>query len=261
MIIFRQEWKRGKMSFLIWSGAIASMVILCMLLFPEMKDEMGDVSRLFSAMGAFTSAFGMDKINFGESLGFYGIECGNILGIVGAIFASLLGVSALADEEKNHTAEFLLTHPVSRMQVVWEKLLSVMTQILAMNVLIVVISAVSFRLIGEDLPVREFLLMHAAYLMMQVEIAAICFGISAFLRRGGLGIGIGLATVLYFLNLVANISKSADFLKYVTPFGYAEASDIISESALNAGMMVIGAAVSLLCIAAAFREYGKKDIF
>lgn len=30
------------------------------------------------------------------------------------IFAALLGISALADEDKNRTAEFLQTHPISR---------------------------------------------------------------------------------------------------------------------------------------------------
>ncbi|MER2128192.1 ABC transporter permease subunit [Solibacillus sp.] len=37
-----------------------------------------------------------------------------MLGLGGGFFAALLGISALADEEKNRTAEFLLTHPISR---------------------------------------------------------------------------------------------------------------------------------------------------
>ena len=33
-----------------------------------------------------------------------------------------------------------------------------------------------------------------AYFFLQVELAGICFGISAFLRRGSIGIGLGIAT-------------------------------------------------------------------
>ena len=50
---------------------------------------MDSVSDMFSSMGSFTAAFGMDKISFGNVMGFYGIECGNILGLGGAFFAGL----------------------------------------------------------------------------------------------------------------------------------------------------------------------------
>ena len=113
MTILKQELKRGKLSLLIWTLSIGFMVLICMMMFPEMKGKTDSVSDMFSSMGSFTAAFGMDKISLGEIMGFYGIECGNILGLGGAFFAGLLGISALANEEKNHTAEFLLTHPSS----------------------------------------------------------------------------------------------------------------------------------------------------
>lgn len=101
-----------------------------------------------------------------------------------------------------------------------------------MNMIVMAVSALSFAFIGEELAVREFLLLHGAYTVPQLEIACICFGISAFIRRSGVGAGLGLAALLYFLNLFKNISSQAEFLKYITPFAYAEAADIISESAV-----------------------------
>lgn len=78
------------------------------------EGEMEDMNEMFSSMGAFSSAFGMDRLNFGTLIGFYATECGNILGLGGAFFASLIAVSSLAKEEKEHTAEFLFAHPISR---------------------------------------------------------------------------------------------------------------------------------------------------
>ena len=101
-----------------------------------MKDQMDSVSAVFSSMGAFTKAFGMETLNFGTLTGFYGIECGNILGIGGALFAALLGISALAREEKDGTAELLLTHPLSRAEIVTEKLVAILVQIVAMNIVV-----------------------------------------------------------------------------------------------------------------------------
>ena len=95
---------------------------------------------------------------------------------------------------------------------------------------------------------------------MQIELACICFGISAFIRTGGTGIGIGLATILYFLGLIANTAKVVSFLKYITPFGYSSGADIVSSGRLNAGMVAIGVAFGVIGILAAYLKYPGKDI-
>ena len=202
----------------------------------------------------------MDRINFGTLLGFYAVECGNILGLGGAFFASLIAITVLAKEEKERTAEFLLTHPVSRVRIVTEKLTAVLIQIVLINAVIWALSAASIAIIGEEIPWKELNLMHLSYFLLQIELAGICFGLSAFLRRGGLGIGLGLATVMYFLNIVANISDSAEFLKYITPFGYTEGADIVANGSLDTAMVLLGMAYTAIGIAAAYWKYCKKDI-
>ena len=102
--------------------------------------------------------------------------------------------------------------------------------------------------------------MHLAYFFLQVELAGICFGISAFLRRGSIGIGLGIATMMYFLNLIANITESAEFLKYITPFGYTEGADIVLNGELDTGLVVLGLAFGVIGIVAAYCRYCKKDI-
>lgn len=260
MTILKHEMRQGRNSLIIWTAAISFLMLVCVLMYPQMKGEMEDVGDMFSAMGSFTQAFGMDKLNFGTLIGFYGVECGNILGLGGAFFAALYAVSMLAKEEKEHTAEFLLTHPVSRRRIVTEKFCAVMLQIVLLNLFVLVIAVVSVALIGEEIPWKEILLLHSAYFLLQTEIAGICFGISAFLRRGGLGIGLGLAAVLYFLNLIANIAEAAEFLKYLTPFGYAEAADILADGRLEGKFVLVGALFFAVGIIAAYVQYLKKDV-
>ena len=260
MTLMRHELKQGKKSLTIWTVAIGLLLAVCVFMFPEMKGEMDGISDMFASMGSFTEAFGMDRINFGSLIGFYAVECGNILGLGGAFFAALCGVSILAKEEKEHTAEFLLTHPVTRTRIIAEKLLAVMIQIIIMNILVCVLSIASIAFIGETIPWKEILLLHLAFLFLQIEIAGICFGISAFLRRGGLGTGLGIAAVMYFLNIIANISDSAKFLKYITPFGYTEGADIVSNVSLDTGLVLIGMLYCVIGIGVAFMKYCKKDI-
>lgn len=78
------EMKRCRMSLAVWATSISLLLLICLIIFPDMKDQVNELNAAFSSMGGFTEAFGMDRLNFGDLMGFYGLECGNILGIGGA---------------------------------------------------------------------------------------------------------------------------------------------------------------------------------
>ena len=260
MTLVKHELRQGKTSFFIWTIAIGFLMAICIFLFPEMKGQMESVNDVFASMGSFTEAFGMDRLNFGTLTGFYSVECGNVLGLGGAFYAALCAAAVLSKEEKDKTAEFLLTHPVSRKRIITEKLIAVLIQITAMNLIIYALSIGSIFAIGEEIPWKGISLMNLAYYILQLELAGICFGVSAFLRKGSIGVGLGIATMMYFLNLVANIADVADFLKYITPFGYCEGADIVSNGSLDGTLVAIGAVIGIAGIIIAFVKYTKKDI-
>lgn len=260
MTLVKHELRQGLISFAIWTGSIGCLLAICVFLFPEMKDQMESVNDVFASMGSFTAAFGMDRLNFGTLIGFYGVECGNVLGLGGAFYASFCAVGVLSKEEKDRTAEFLLTHPVSRVRVVTEKLVAVLIQITAMNLLIYGISLASMAAIGEEIPWKEINLMHLAYFLMQLELAGLCFGLSAFLRKGSTGAGLGIAAMMYFLNLVANIAEKAEFLKYITPFGYTEGADIVTDGCLDGKLILLGMLYAVAAVIIGYCNYCKKDI-
>ncbi|MBQ3155069.1 MAG: ABC transporter permease, partial [Clostridia bacterium] len=95
MILLMHEWKQNRVTLLVWSAALAFMLGICVLIYPQMSTQMSELSDMFANMGAFTDAFGMDQLNFGEFMGYFGVECGNTLGLGGALFAAILGISAL----------------------------------------------------------------------------------------------------------------------------------------------------------------------
>lgn len=260
MTIVKHELKQGRNTLLIWTAAIGFLLAVCVFLFPEMKGQMDGISETFASMGSFTAAFGMDRLNFGTLIGFYAIECGNVLGLGGAFYAALCAVGVLSKEEQGKTAEFLLTHPVSRVKIITEKLIAVLIQITAVNLIIFALSAGSMVMIGEEIPWKEISLLHLSYYLMQIELAGICFGISAFLRKGSIGIGLGIAVMMYFLNLVANMAEIAQFLKYITPFGYCDGADIVTNGCLDGVMVAIGAVIFAAGIAGAYLQYTRKDI-
>lgn len=260
MTLLRHEIRKSLKSLLIWTLSIGLFIALCVFLYPEIREEMDGVSDMFASMGAFSQAFGMDRLNMGTLIGFYAVECGTILGLGGAFFAALTGASALSKEEQDRTAEFLLVHPLSRRRVITGKLVAVMLLVALLNLLAFLLALFSILAIGEAVPWRELLLLHAANLLMQLEVAGLCFGLSAFLRRGAAGAGLGVAAGLYFLNITANITEKAEVLKFFTPFAYTDGADILSENSLNAVWVLLGILYAVLAIGAAYWNYSKKDI-
>ncbi len=260
MTLFLHELKQGKTALIIWTAAITLMLCLSIVIYPEMSGQMEEMNQMMSEMGAFSSAFGLDKMNFGEFSGYYGVECGNVIGLGGAMFAAIIAISSLAKEEKDKTAEFLLTHPIKRSKIVTSKFLSVIIQIIILNLSANLLANLSACAIGQADGMRGRLLLGFAYLLMQIEIACICFGISAFIIHGGYGIGIGCAMLFYLINIISNLTEKAEALKYITPFGYTDSPYIIKENSIKAEYLAVGAVTSVICVMLAYIRYIKKDI-
>ena len=109
MNVYKRELKSGIKSFLIWTISIAAFIAICIGMFPEMKGKMDSVSDIFASMGAFSSAFGMDRLGLGTLLGFYSVECGTIMALGAALFASMVG-TVMVGKEEIPMKELLLLH-------------------------------------------------------------------------------------------------------------------------------------------------------
>ena len=261
MNFLKNEMRQGLKGLLLWGLIIGGTIVLCVALFPDLKKEFGDMVDAMADMGGFGAAFGMNQLNYGEITGFYGIYAGSMLGIGGIFFAAVLGTGILAKEEKEHTAEFLLTHPVTRTSAFFQKLTAMLVQILLMNGIVILLAVLSFQLIGETPEWKGVWLFHIAQLLMQTEIACICMGISAFLRKGSVSIGIGVAALLYFLGLFGNITEKAEKVKYITPYAYADAADILPDAALDGTLILLGMGYAFLGLAIGYVKYQRKDIY
>lgn len=259
MTIFRKELRSGAVSFLIWSAVVGGLMAVCVGLYPSFSDSMGNVSDLFAGMGDFSAAFGLDKLQFGTILGFYGTECGNILGLGGAFYAALTAMGLLAGEEENHTAEFLLTHPVTRLQIAAEKLAALTALVLGLNLICFTCGAGGILAIGEEVEWADLLRYHGALLLMQLEIGGLCFGLSALLRRGGLGLAMGLTALLYFAGLLINLDQRLDWLRFLTPYYYADAARLFAGET-QASPVLAGCALGTLGAGFGLWWYTRKDI-
>ena len=260
MTLFRHELKSGRISLLIWSLAVSFMLLISVLIYPVMETQMGDLEEMIGQMGDLSGALGLDVSVYGSFWGYLGTELGDTLGLGGALFAALISISMISKEEKDRTAEFLLTHPISRAKILTSKLCAMAVPILVFELCSFIATILGVLLIGQELKIGTLLLLFSAYALMQLEIACICFGVSAFLRRGGVGIGLGISFGMYFLKILSNLDDDGEFLNYVTPFGYADGAAIVSDGKIEFGYLIGGIVLSLCGVVAAYLRYSKKDI-
>ena len=260
MTVFRHEMKQGSPVLIVWTLAISFLLGVSILIYPQMATQVDEISKMFSDMGSFTEAFGMNRVNFGEFSGYFAVECGNVLGLGGAFYAALLGAGILAKEEEKHTAEFLLTHPVSRVRILAEKLLSLIARAFLLTLGVAAVSLLCSVLIGEKMPADLFALLFLAYFLQQCVLACVTFGVSAFLRRGSAGVGIALAAVTYFLSILANLVEETEFLKYLTSFSFADGTVIAADHAIPVKYLLAGIGFAAAGVLAAFLNYPRKDI-
>lgn len=260
MNIIIHEWKMNRKTLLIWSLSIGVFCFCFIWMYPSLQDTLAEMSEAYSNMGGFSQALGLDKLGMDTIMGFYSAEIGSIFCLGGGLFAAILGTEMLAKEEGGHTAEFLFTLPTTRNQVLIKKLVSMVIITLVFNVICLLCNTGGILLIGGDVEWKKFFLYHIAQMVMQMEIMGICFMISSFLKKVSMGLGIGVVIILYACNMLAKIIPDMENLKYITPYYYSDAAEIISTGKIEMDLMGIGFIIMMISIVIGLTNYNKKDL-
>ena len=78
-------------------------------------------------------------------------------------------------------------------------------------------------------------------------------------RRGGVGPAMGVAALLYFAGILVNLDSGLDWLRFVTPYYYADAARIFGGETITAPALT-GCALGALGAGFGLWWYGRKDI-
>lgn len=259
MILYMHEMKMNLKSLIIWTVCVGGLCFGCILLYTSLEDSIQEIADVYSNMGSMSVALGMDKMSLATLTGFYATEIAMMHGLGGAMFAAILGTGMLSKEEAGHTAEFLNVLPVGRNQVFMRKYMAVVSNIFIFNLFCVVMYVFGFILMKEEISGKEMALYHFAQLVMQIEIATVCFMISAFTRKNLMGAGLGLVILMFAADMMCRIIPAIEDFKYITPFYYSNAADIFTKGSIDHVMLGIGLGITAAALGAAGMKYGKKD--
>ncbi len=261
--IYVQELRMKTHSIVIWSLGVAAIVILYFSFFPSFAEEAALINKMMTQFPPeLLAAFGMTNLNITSVLGFYGLVF-LFVQLCVAIQAANYGVGLVSIEETELTADFLLSKPVSRSQILTGKLLAALTGMAITNIVAWVASFIALALFngGQSYDTGTLVLLLAGLFVFQLFFVSVGLIISLLVKRirnvtpYGLGLGFGMYVLSAFSGIQGDVK-----LEYITPFKHFDPNYIVQHNTYDAPLVVISVTVIVVSLAAAYWRYIHRDI-
>lgn len=263
MNIFLRELKANFKSLLIWAAILGLLIMVAAAKFSAFVGDPNMLAMLDAMPQAFLDAFSMRAFNLTTLTGFYGLMF-IYFGLMGAIAAAMWGSDIISKEERDKTVEFSLVLPVSRSRVVTAKALAALVNCILLVLITWGISIVAVQSYKPDQVFYDYLALEMQA-MFVIELIFLALGLllgcamKRYKRSGSTAVAIILTT--YFMSVMVGMNARLDFLKYFTPFKYFDASQLFADGKMLPGYLLLSAAIIVVCVAAAYWTYNKRDLY
>ena len=180
--MFKRELKINLKSFIIWTSILIGLFLVVFLIYPsiinsanmEMIDEM---MKIFPE--EMLKAFNMDLSTIDSAFGWLKTEGFVFVLLITGIYSGILGSNILLKEESDKTIEYLNSVPVTRKNIVLNKILCGIFYIILMILIIGIFNFIGLSLSGE-FDIKSYILLSIAPLFSYIVIFAICLLLSTF---------------------------------------------------------------------------------
>jgi len=263
MNIFQQEFKMHTRSVITWSLGLTALILLVVSLFSSFAQ---DAALLNEMMDNFPeqllTAFGMTGLDLATILGYFSLAF-LFVQIFLALQAANYGFSLVSVEEREWTADFLLTKPVGRTRILTSKLLAALSALAITDIVVWASSFFSVSMWAGDAAydTSTFLLLMASIVPFQLFFLAVGLVVSLLVKRirnvtpYAMALGFGMYVLSVFGDM---LGESA--LEKITPFKHFEPNYIIQNGAYDLPLVLISVAVIVLSVVGSYLLYARRDI-
>jgi len=261
--IYKHEFRTRLKSVVIWSLALTVLVAFYFSMFPIFADQAALMNEFLARYPQqLRAAFGMDRRDLSTVLGFYSFIF-MFVQLCLAIQASNYGFGLVSIEESELTADFLLSKPVSRTQVLTSKLLAALTSLTITNLVVWVSSFAAISLFRgqREYEPRTLLLLLLSIVIFQLFFLSVGLVISLLVKRVrsvtpyALGLGFGTYVLSAFSGVFGDVK-----LEYITPFKHLDPAYIVQHGAYNTPLVLLNVAVTLVALVVSYWLYTRRDI-
>ncbi len=261
--IYRHEFRIRVRSVIIWSLSLIALIGLYFSIYPAFADQAEIMNEMMARFPAeMRAAFSLDNIDLASVLGFYSFLF-LFVQLCLAIQASNYGFGLVSIEESELTADFLLSKPVSRTQVITSKLLAALTSLTITNLVVWAASFISILLFrgGREYETGTLLLLLLSIVIFQLLFLSVGLVISLLVKRVrnvtpyALGLGFGAYVLGAFSGVFGEVK-----LELITPFKHLDAAYIVQNAAYDTPLVLLNVAVTLVSLSVSYWLYLRRDI-
>lgn len=262
MHIYKHEMRANLKALLIWCAVMIVMIAMMTSEFSAYYDN-PEMSDVLSAMPqGMLKALSMEAANLTTTTGFISLASIYFFLLLG-VHAILLGSGIISKEERDKTAEFFMTLPISRERIILSKALAALTNSIVLN-LTTYLGTILFMVqydLDSDFIEYLSLLMFSVFIVQMIFMSIGMFLASVLKRYKTSGkIGAVVLMCLYIFSIVSNLHSKLKFLKWFTPFEYFKSNIILINRNYELKYLIISFMIITIGIAGTFIIYPKRDL-
>lgn len=254
--VFKMEFRRAYKGLLIWIAALSAWVAVVILLYPFVEPMYSSIPS--EALSFFEGFGGIPK----NVIEYYSIQAAMLMQLGGAVFASLVGFSALKSEEREATADTVYTLPVSKETFYITKLMVVFFQILIFSFAVMTTSFICLVIADGGVNFNSFFVFHIYNTGLYIILGGIGFSMAAFIRKSSKSAYALLVPVpLFIIDFVSRLTnnKIISNLKYISAFSFASSTDIIANNITEPLLFFVYAVIVLCSLLTGYFIFKRKE--
>ena len=262
--MIKRELKINLKSFIIWTLILIFIFLIVYLTYPAIINS-GEIDKMNEMMEIFPKemleSFNMDISSVDSAFGWLKTEGFIFILLITGCYSALLGSNILLKEENDKTIEYLNSLPITRESIVLKKILCSLLYIILMIVIVGLFNYIGLSFSGE-FDKKTFILLSITPLFSSMVFFSLAIFLSTFTHKTKkmLSLSIGIVFISYLFNLLYSLSKTIEFLKYLSAFTLADIRNVIKTSSINPIMPLTSICLFIILIFLTIFRYKRKEL-
>ena len=263
MNLFSREIKAYRKSLFFWSIGMIALVGSGMAKFATYSGGGQSMNELIAQFPkSIQTIFGLTGFDLNTASGYFGVLFAYIA-LMATVHAVLLGADIISKEERDRTSEFLFVKPISRLKVISSKLLAGLSNLIVLNLVTLFSSIYFINYFGHGVSMNsDVYVLMAGLFFLQLLFFFVGTVMVALIKRPKTSASLATSVLLvtFILTYLININEHLDGLKYLTPFKYFDAKNIMTDGTLNPGYVVLSLGLIVAMVFVTYRAYNRRDL-
>ncbi|MCM1989860.1 ABC transporter permease subunit [Oceanirhabdus seepicola] len=263
MNIVLRELKANRKALIIWCVSMFLFISMGMVEYSGFSKMGSEVNEMMDSLpNVMRSMFGINKIDLTSVGGFYSMFF-IYFTLIAGIHAIMLGATIISKEERDKTADFLMVKPIKRNKAVTSKLIAAFINVLIFNIVTFIgsVLTVAYYNKGESITGELFKITCTLFILQIVFLSlGLLFSSLTKTTKKATGLSTGVVLGMYMLSLAIPLTDKLEFLRFITPFYYFDAKEIMLGQRVEMIYVLISLIIVVIATSLTYVFFNKKDI-